>query len=93
MKSQKTEALRLGAMVFGGLLVLSVLEYWFAALARGPIPYPVLFAPLAPVTWIALAVSANSAPFLMIVAILKALLILRFFMHFAQLWRSEGGHS
>jgi len=91
MKSQKTEALRLGALVFAGLLVLTVLEYWFAAMAQGPVPYPVLFAPLAPVTWIALAVSANSAPFLVIVAVLKALLILRFFMHVSQIWRSEGG--
>jgi hypothetical protein len=79
-------------MVFGGLLALTVLEYWFAAMAQGPIPYPVLFAPLAPVTWLAVAVSANSAPFLAVVAVLKALLILRFFMHVTQIWRSEGGH-
>jgi hypothetical protein len=92
MKSQKAGALRLGAMVFGGLLVLTVLEYWFAAMAQGPIPYPVLFAPLAPITWLALVVSANSAPFLAVVAVLKALLILRFFMHVTQIWRSEGGH-
>lgn len=92
MEARKAGALRLGLLVFGGLMVLTVLEFWVASMAQGPIPYPVLFAPLAPVTWLAIAVAANPLPYLALIAVLKAVLIVRYFMHVSQLWRGEGGH-
>jgi hypothetical protein len=92
MESRKTAALVLGLKVFGGLLALTVLEFWVASMAEGPIPYPVLFAPLAPVTWLAILVSANPLPYLAALAAVKAVLIARFFMHISQVWRTEGGH-
>jgi hypothetical protein len=92
MQDRKAAALRIGLQVFGGLIALSVLEFWVAAMAEGPIPYPVLFWPLAPITWLALWVSTNSFPFLAVFAVLKAILIAQYFMHVAQIWRGEGGH-
>ena len=92
MQDRKAAALRIGLQVFGGLIVLTVLEFWVAAMAEGPIPYPVLFWPLAPITWLALWVSTNSLPFLAVIAVFKAVLIAQYFMHVAQIWRSEGGH-
>jgi hypothetical protein len=91
-KSRKVTAFHLGIVVFGGLMALTVLEFWVAAMAEGPIPYPVLFFPLAPITWLAIAVSKGPLPYLAIIAVIKALLIIRYFMHIAQLWRGEGGH-
>ena len=93
MEEQKAASLRLGPQVFGGLMALTILEFWVAAMAEGPIPYPVLFWPLAPVTWLAMVVSANPLPYLTVIAVLKAVLIAQFFMHIAQVWRSEGGHA
>ena len=92
MGDRKAAALRLGLQVFGGLIALTVLEFWVAAMAEGPIPYPVLFWPLAPITWLALWVSTSPLPFLAAIAVLKAVLIAQYFMHVAQVWRSEGGH-
>jgi hypothetical protein len=92
MQDRKAAALRIGLQVFGGLIALTFLEFWVAAMAEGPIPYPVLFWPLAPITWLALWVSSNSLPFLVVLAVLKAVLIAQYFMHVAQIWRSEEGH-
>ena len=80
-----------GSRWVGGM-ALTVFEFWVASMAQGPIPYPVLFWPLAPVTWLALSASANPMPYLALIAVLKAVLILRFFMHISQVWREEGGH-
>ena len=91
MKSQK-KAFTLGWQVFAGLMVLTVVEFWVASMAEGPIPYPPIIPPLAPVTWLALWISANPLPFLAVLAIPKALLILHYFMHVSQAWR-EGDHS
>ena len=92
IKTRKTAALILGLQVFGGLMALTMFEFWIASMAEGPIPYPVLFWPLAPVTWLALSASANPLPYLVVVAAIKAVLILRFFMHISQIWQGEGGH-
>ncbi len=93
MESRKAVAFRLGSRVFAGLMVLTVVELWVASMAEGPIPYPVLFWPLAPVTWLAIAARANPLPYLAGLAVFKAVLILYFFMHLAQIWRREGGHG
>ena len=93
MESRKATALRLGLRVFGGLVALTVFEFWIASVAQGPIPYPVLFWPLAPITWLAIAASASPLPFLAVIAVLKAILIAQYFMHIAQIWREEGGHA
>jgi hypothetical protein len=79
----------MGWKVFAGLVVLTILEYWVASMAQGPIPYPVLCAPFAPITWLASSVSRNAAPYLAILAVGKAFLILRFLMHVAQLWAAQ----
>jgi hypothetical protein len=92
VESRKTVAFRLGLQVFGGLMALTAFEFWVASMARGPIPYPVLFWPLAPITWLAISASANPMPYLVLFAVLKAVLILRFFMHISQVWREEGGY-
>jgi hypothetical protein len=91
-ESRKTAAFRLGLQAFGGLMALTIFEFWIASMAEGPIPYPVLFWPLAPVTWLALSASANPMPYLALIAAIKAVLILRFFMHISQIWQAEGGH-
>ena len=92
MEARKAVALRLGLKVFGGLIALTAFEFWVASMATGPIPSPVLLAPLAPITWIAMSVSANPLPYLAAIAVLKAVLIMHFFMHVSQIWQSEGGH-
>ncbi len=92
MESRKVAALRLGKIVFVGLMVLTVIELWIASMAEGPIPYPVLCWLLAPITWLAIAAHGNPFPYLAAIAVTKAVLILYFFMHIAQLWRSQGGH-
>jgi hypothetical protein len=91
-KARKAAALRTGLQAFGGLMALTMFEFWIASMAEGPIPYPVLFWPLAPVTWLALSASANPIPYLVLAAAIKAVLILRFFMHVSQVWQGEGGH-
>ncbi len=92
VKAQKAAALSIGLQAFGGLMALTIFEFWIASMAEGPVPYPVLFWPLAPVTWLALSASANPIPYLVVLAVIKAVLILRFFMHVSQIWQGEGGH-
>jgi hypothetical protein len=89
--SEKRVGLTLGWKVFGGLIALSLLEYWAAAMAEGPIPYPVLCGLLAPITWVAIFVSRNPLPILGIAAIAKAVLIVQYFMHVRKAWSQEGG--
>jgi hypothetical protein len=76
MESSKT---RTGWYVFAGLLGLTAVEFWLASVAQGPQPAPVLCGAAYPI------------PFLAGVALLKAGLIVYFFMHIGQLWR-KGGH-
>jgi hypothetical protein len=90
MESSKT---RTGWFVFAGLLGLTVLEFWLASAAYGPLPYPVLCGLLAPLTWLAVATQAYPVPVLAGIALFKAALIVYFFMHIAQLWKRTGGHA
>jgi len=89
MEAEKEARLRLGWSVIGGLGLLTALEFWAASVAQGPLPYPVLFPPLAPITWVSIWVSHNPIPFLAAFAFLKAALILYYFMHVSQLWSRE----
>lgn len=89
---QKTIKLTLGWKVFAGLMALTVVEFWFASLASGPIPYPVLCGLLAPITWLAVSVSQNPLPYLGVAAVAKAILIVRYFMLIAKAWAGEGEH-
>ena len=93
-ESPKVAKLKLGWMVFAGLIVLTLAEYWVASMASGPIPYPVLCGLLAPITWLAVAASRDPLPYLALIAIGKAALIVRYFMHLAKVWAGagEGGH-
>lgn len=84
--------LRLGWLVFAGLLALTVVEFWLAQAAYGPMPFPVLCGLLAPLTWVAIAAQAHPVPFLAGIALVKAGLIVYYFMHIAQLWKRTGGH-
>jgi hypothetical protein len=93
MEAPKSAKLRLGWIVIGGLAVLTALEFWVASMTTGPIPYPVLFWPLAPITWIAVWASRSPLPFLALFALAKAGLIIYYFMHVAQLWRREEEHA
>jgi hypothetical protein len=92
MEAQK-ENLLLGGKVIGGLAALTLLEFWIASAAEGPIPYPPLCGLLAPISWFAVWAQANPIPYLGIIAILKAVLIGYYFMHIAQIWKTEGGHG
>jgi hypothetical protein len=89
MEIEERARLSLGWRVIVGLGLLTLLEFWAASVAHGPIPYPVLFAPLAPITWVSIWVSHNPIPFLAAFAFLKAALILYYFMHVSQLWGQE----
>ena len=42
--------------------------------------------------WIAVSLSGSTFPYLVVIALIKAWLILRYFMHIRQLWRGEGDH-
>lgn len=43
--------------------------------------------------WIAISVHSTALPYLTVIAVIKAGLIIQYFMHVAQLWRAdEGGH-
>jgi cytochrome c oxidase subunit IV len=42
---------------------------------------------------IAVALHSNVLPYLAVIALIKAGLIVQYFMHVAQLWREEGGHA
>jgi hypothetical protein len=83
----QTSALSLGWKVIIGLTVLTALEYWVASVAQGLLPYPVLCALLAPITWFSVWASRNPLPYLALMAALKAGLILHYFMHVTQVWR------
>lgn len=89
MLAEQKSKLSLGWKVIVGLAVLTALEFWVAAVALGPIPYPVLFAPLAPITWLSIWVSRSPVPWLAVIAAVKAGLILYYFMHVSQLWSRE----
>lgn len=89
MQAEKEARLSLGWKVIVGLAVLTALEFWAASVAQGPLPYPVLFPPLAPITWASIWISRNSIPFLAVIAFVKAGLILYYFMHVSQLWSRE----
>ncbi len=67
MQSTKMDELRRGALVFLGLAVLTVVEYY-------------------------LGTHEAPAIFLWVVALLKAGLVLIYFMHIGRVFRSEGEH-
>lgn len=67
MQLSKMDELKRGVLVFIGLAVLTVIEYF-------------------------LGVYEAAAIFLWIVAILKAGLVLVYFMHIGRVFRSEGEH-
>jgi predicted secreted protein len=89
METKKQAGLHLGWTVMAGLAALTAFEFWAASAASGPIPYPVLLAPLAPITWLSIWISRNPIPFLAAMAFLKAGLILYYFMHVSHLWSRE----
>ena len=64
MSEAKAAAYRQGLIVFLGLAVLTIVEYF-------------------------VAVSLNSAVLLLILALVKAALIVQYFMHVYRLWREE----
>jgi len=86
MEAQKAARFSLGWKVIAGLAALTLVEYWVAATAQGPLPYPVLCFLLAPITWISIWALRNPLPLLGMVAVLKAALILYYFMHVTQVW-------
>lgn len=89
MEAEQETKLSLGWKVIAGLGILTALEFWAAAVAQGPIPYPVLFPPLAPITWLSIWVSRSPVPWLGAIAAVKAVLIVYYFMHISQLWSRE----
>jgi len=43
--------------------------------------------------WVAVSIHSSPLPYLAVIALIKAWLIIQYFMHVAQLWRAEeGGH-
>ncbi|MEW6178625.1 MAG: cytochrome C oxidase subunit IV family protein [Chloroflexota bacterium] len=67
MKNGKIDELRRGVLVFLGLAILTVLEYY-------------------------LGTHEAAAIFLWIVGLLKAALVVIYFMHIGRVFRSEGEH-
>jgi cytochrome c oxidase subunit 4 len=65
---KKTAAYRQGVMVFVGLAVLTIAEFFVSAATDG------------------------SAVLLLIIALVKAGIIVNFFMHIYRLWRAEEDH-
>lgn len=93
MDSESTAKSSLGRKVFAGLIALTAFEFWIASMTYGPLPYPALTWVLAPITWLAVSAAANPLPYLGLMAVLKAGLIMRYFMHVSQIWSAEkGGH-
>lgn len=41
--------------------------------------------------WVAVAIHSTVLPYLAVIALVKAWLIIQYFMHVSQLWRGEGG--
>lgn len=39
--------------------------------------------------WVAVAIHSNPLPYLAVIALIKAWLIIQYFMHVTQLWRKE----
>lgn len=68
MDDKKTAAYRQGVMVFVGLAVLTIAEFFVSAATDG------------------------SAVLLFIIALVKAGIIVNFFMHIYRLWRAEEDH-
>lgn len=85
------ERQQVGRVVFAGLIVLTAVEFWIASITQGPLPYPALNPALAPITWLAVLAASTPLPFLGLIAVLKAGLILRYFMHVSQIWGGEKG--
>jgi hypothetical protein len=93
MEAQREKKFRLGWQIIAILAALTAFEFWVASVAEGPIPYPVLCWPFAPITWLAIWISKSPLPFLGIIAIIKAGLIAHYFMHISQLWKqAEEAH-
>jgi hypothetical protein len=81
MEEQKEARYRLGIQVGIALAILTAIEFWVASVASGPVPYPVLCAPLAPITWISLWAARSPGLFIGVGILLKAGLILNYYMH------------
>jgi len=62
----KAERFRLGWIVFIGLGILTLVEFWVATTVNG-----------------------NVIPYLAVIALVKAGLVIQYFMHVAQLWHTE----
>ncbi|RMF90286.1 MAG: hypothetical protein D6736_06970 [Nitrospinota bacterium] len=83
MTGHKRAKLRLGWIVAVALAVLTGLEYWIAT--AGP---QVASGPAAEMGQ---AAFGNVLPWLVLIALVKAWLIVQYFMHVSQLWRAEKG--
>jgi hypothetical protein len=90
-KATKRAQLSLGWKVMIALGVLTAVEFWAASLVFGPLPYPAPLFLFEPITWLSIWVSRNPVPYLGVIAILKGVLILYYFMHVTRLW--QPGHS
>ena len=81
MEEEKQARYQLGIKVGIGLAILTAIEFWVASVANGTVPYPVLCAPLAPITWISLWAQRSPGLFIGVGILLKAGLILNYYMH------------
>ena len=90
MEEQKKAKYQLGIKVGIGLAILTTLEFWVASVAYGTVPYPVLCAPLAPITWFSLWAQRSPGLFIVIGILLKAGLILNYYMHLNHVWGEAG---
>jgi hypothetical protein len=81
MEGSKEARYRLGVKVGIALGILTAFEFWVASVANGPLPYPVLCLPLAPITWLALWASRSPLMFLGMALLIKAALIVNYYMH------------
>jgi hypothetical protein len=81
MEGSKAAEYRRGLLIGIALAALTAFEFWAASMASGPVPYPVLCLPLAPITWLALSVARSPLMFLVVGLLVKAGLIVNYYMH------------
>jgi hypothetical protein len=90
MEDLKKARYQRGIKVGLALAALTAFEFWVASVASGPMPYPVMCMPLAPITWLAMWVSKSPFLFLALSMLTKAALIVNYYMHLGELLGEVG---
>jgi hypothetical protein len=90
MEDSKKARYRRGVKVGIALGILTAFEFWVASMANGPLPYPVMCMPLAPITWLAIWAASSPLLFLAMSMLIKAALIVNYYMHLGEFLGEAG---